>query len=79
FGGGDLRVDAGGDLLGGDYFVAKGEGDLRAGGRIGSAFDFKAPVYFSDSGDRLQLDTPVAPILAMQDARIRVQAAQDVE
>lgn len=79
FGGGDLRVDAGGDLLGGDYFVAKGEGDLRAGGRIGSAFDFQAPVYFSDSGERLQLDTPMAPILAMQDARIRVQAAQDVD
>ncbi|MGH8081781.1 MAG: hypothetical protein ACREP7_14495, partial [Lysobacter sp.] len=79
YGGGDLRVSAGGDILGGDYFVAKGEGDLRAGRRIGSAFDFKVPVLFSSSGDRLDLDTPVAPIIAMQDARIRVQAAQDVE
>ena len=34
-GGGDLRVEAGGDLLGGSYFVAKGEGRLRADGDIG--------------------------------------------
>ncbi|MBT2745383.1 MULTISPECIES: filamentous haemagglutinin family protein [unclassified Lysobacter] len=79
YGGGDLRVNAGRDLLGGDYFLAKGEGELSAGGRIGSAFDFDAAVFFSGSGDFLQLHTPVAPILAMQDARIRVQAAQDVE
>ncbi|MGO1072792.1 filamentous haemagglutinin family protein [Lysobacter sp. CA199] len=76
FGGGDLRVDAGRDVLGGDFFVAKGEGLLSAGGRIGSAFQLSARAARPDIVD---LSTPVAPVLAMQDAQWRVVGAQDVE
>ncbi|TRY23261.1 hypothetical protein FOI67_17950, partial [Geobacillus sp. LEMMJ02] len=35
-GGGNLTVRAGGDILSGDYFVAKGTGTISAGGSIGS-------------------------------------------
>ncbi|MEH6420003.1 filamentous haemagglutinin family protein [Pseudomonas sp. CGJS7] len=77
FGGGDLRVDAGRDVLGGDFFVAKGEGSLSAGGRIGSAFQLNARA--ARFAETLELSTPVAPVLAMQDAQWRVVGAQDVE
>ncbi|WP_244136084.1 MULTISPECIES: filamentous haemagglutinin family protein [unclassified Burkholderia] len=35
-GGGNLTVHAGGDILSGGYFVAKGSGSITAGGKIGS-------------------------------------------
>lgn len=76
FGGGDLRVDAGRDVLGGDFFVARGDGQLNAGGRIGSAFQLSAQAARPDV---VTLSTPVAPVLAMQDAHWRVVGAQDVE
>ncbi|WP_408949938.1 filamentous haemagglutinin family protein [Lysobacter sp. Hz 25] len=80
FGGGDLRVDAGRDVLGGDYFVARGEGRMSAGGRIGSAFDLRMPVYIdSVTADTTMMSSPVAPILAMQDASWNVVGAQDVD
>ncbi|ALN85816.1 filamentous hemagglutinin family N-terminal domain protein [Lysobacter capsici] len=80
FGGGDIRVDAGRDLLGGDFFVAKGEGEINAGGRIGSAFDLDALVFIDNiSAVASRMRSAVAPILAMQDANWRVTGAQDVE
>ncbi|MDP3136170.1 MAG: filamentous hemagglutinin family protein, partial [Burkholderiaceae bacterium] len=35
YGGGDVRIDAGGDLLGGQYLVGRGTASLAAGGEIG--------------------------------------------
>jgi filamentous hemagglutinin len=35
YGGGDVRIDAGGDLLGGRYLIARGTANLSAGGDIG--------------------------------------------
>ncbi|TAN49941.1 MAG: filamentous hemagglutinin N-terminal domain-containing protein [Methylococcaceae bacterium] len=36
-GGGDLRVAAGNDIVGGEYYVGLGSGELRAGGSIGKS------------------------------------------
>jgi len=58
-GGGNLRVDAGADILGGDYFVAHGSGLIQAGGRFGASTSMGA----------------LAPLLGLQDAQVNVQAA----
>ena len=42
--GGDLRVRAGKDLLGGSYFTGLGNADIRVGGRFGSVPDGLAPI-----------------------------------
>ncbi|MFC4313792.1 filamentous hemagglutinin family protein [Steroidobacter flavus] len=75
YGGGDLSVTAGRDVLAGTYFVSKGEGALTAGSRIGSGFTLDT-LY---SINRLPISTPVAPILALQDASWQVGAAQGVD
>ncbi|MGE7136519.1 filamentous hemagglutinin family protein [Luteibacter sp. NPDC031894] len=67
-GGGDLDVRAGGDILSGSYFVARGEGDIRAGGRIGSDF---LVAYTTPAG--LQATMPVSTLIAMQDSQVTVQ------
>ncbi|GLU31844.1 hypothetical protein Busp01_16860 [Trinickia caryophylli] len=66
-GGGNLVVKAGGDVLSGDYFVAKGTGSITAGGRIGA--DFTVP------------GTPsaVGTLLAAQDTQWNVVARQGVD
>ena len=63
-GGGDLRVVADSDLLGGQYYVDRGELVLKAGGRIDSGR--------SVGGKKLYT------VLALGDARARVQAGLDV-
>ncbi|MDR6674371.1 filamentous haemagglutinin family protein [Xanthomonas sp. 1678] len=76
FGGGNLSVNAGRDVLGGDYFVAAGEGHLRAGGRLGSAFDLQAQGY--DGGGQLrQVESAVDPVFALQDAQWSIQTRGD--
>ncbi|MDR6644712.1 filamentous hemagglutinin family protein [Luteibacter sp. 1214] len=73
YGGGDLTVRAGGDILSGNYFVARGEGDIRAGGRIGS--DFSLP-YLTAGGASGSM--PVSTLFGMQDAQLSVQAGGSV-
>ncbi|HEY3598581.1 MAG TPA: filamentous hemagglutinin family protein, partial [Paraburkholderia sp.] len=70
-GGGNLTVKAGGSILSGDYFVAKGTGTITAGGQIGSNFSLPVP----SSGGAV---TAVAPLFAMQDASLDVTARQGV-
>ncbi|MEK7889081.1 filamentous hemagglutinin family protein [Burkholderia contaminans] len=71
-GGGNLTVRAGGDILSGDYFVAKGVGAITAGGRIGSDIVVQpwAPGLFQ---------TSLAPLLATQDGIIDVAARQGAD
>ena len=71
YGGGDLDVRAGGDILSGTYFVAKGQGNIQAGGSIGSDFRYTAPAT-----DQLYAgqSTPVSTLFALQDAQLDVRA-----
>lgn len=63
-GGGALRVRAGGDIVGGTYYVGRGNGTLVAGGSI-------------DSADPTSLFS-LAPLLAVGSGGISVQARQQV-
>ncbi|MGY4208612.1 filamentous hemagglutinin family protein [Burkholderia sp. PvR073] len=72
-GGGDLTVRAGGDILSGDYFVAKGTGALTAGGRIGS--DVVVQPWLAAG----QVPVSVSTLLATQDGIIDVVARQGAE
>lgn len=56
-GGGDLSVDAVGNIAAGSFFVSEGRGDIRAMGAFGR-------------------NASQAPIIALQDAKIAVAAAQ---
>lgn len=70
-GGGNLSVRAGGDILSGGYFVAKGAGTIAAGGKIGS--DVAVPSQF-DGQPPVAVDT----LLATQDGVLDVNARQGV-
>lgn len=70
-GGGNLSVRAGGDILSGGYFVAKGSGTITAGGKIGS--DIAVPSSF-DGQPAGTMDT----LLATQDGVLDVSARQGV-
>jgi hypothetical protein len=62
-GGGTLRVTAGGDVLGGSYFVGRGALDIRAGGSVIAGTE------------RINSNTsPLAAILALSDAQAEVRA-----
>ncbi|WP_233834827.1 filamentous haemagglutinin family protein [Paraburkholderia sp. ZP32-5] len=71
-GGGNLTVHAGGDILSGDYFVAKGTGTITAGGLIGSDLEAVSKIV----GGGL---VPAATILALQDGVLDVTARQGVD
>jgi hypothetical protein len=75
-GGGDLVVQAGGDILSGSYFVANGSGRIQASGLIGSDFDYTVPSSINSYGG---ISTPVATLLALQDAQMEVSARQGVD
>lgn len=77
-GGGNLAVSAGGDIMSGSYFVAKGTGTITAGGSIGSDFTF-APVNDTSFYTHTQITTPVSTLLAMQDAVVNVTARQTID
>ncbi|MBT9507741.1 filamentous haemagglutinin family protein [Rhodoferax sp.] len=67
-GGGDVRVETGGDLLGGQYYADRGNLNLKVGGRM-------------DSGEKVGTGAnakPLYTILALGDAQARVQALGDV-
>ncbi|MFN3716972.1 MAG: filamentous hemagglutinin, partial [Thiobacillus sp.] len=63
-GGGNVRVETGGELLGGQYYADNGELVLRSGGRI-------------DSGQSVGVK-PLYTILALGDAQAKMQARDDV-
>ncbi|WP_242111816.1 filamentous haemagglutinin family protein [Luteimonas aquatica] len=75
YGGGNLEVAAGRDVLGGDYYVAKGAGTLKAGGSLGSAFTL------DEQGPNGQtLSSAVAPVFAVQgDSAWSIQAGRGAE
>jgi filamentous hemagglutinin family protein len=80
-GGGNLSVSAGGDILSGSYFVAKGTGNLSAGGMIGSDFTYVLPSG-SAGPEGVSIggvSEPVSTILALQDAQWFVQARDGVD
>ncbi|NTX29642.1 filamentous hemagglutinin family protein [Burkholderia pyrrocinia] len=70
-GGGNLSVRAGGDILSGGYFVAKGTGTITVGGKIGA--DIAVPSSF-DGQPAVTMDT----LLATQDGVLDVNARQGV-
>lgn len=63
-GGGNVRVEAGDDLLGGQYYADRGNVALTAGGKVGSGQNVNG--------------SPLYTILAVSDAQARVQAQGDV-
>ncbi|MCC8539489.1 filamentous hemagglutinin family protein [Xanthomonas axonopodis pv. poinsettiicola] len=76
YAGGDLDVAAGRDVLGGDYFVARGQGSLSAGGNLGSAFSLSAQ-GFDIGGTQRQVSSAIDPILALQEGQWSVHAGGD--
>ena len=65
-GGGMVRVESGGDLLGGQYFADRGDVVLKAGGKVDNGGQF------NESG------VPVYTIVALGDGAARVNAWGDV-
>jgi hypothetical protein len=66
-GGGTLRVTAGSDVLGGSYYVGRGELDIRAGGRVAAG------------SEKINTNTaPLAVVIGVGDARADVRATGDV-
>ena len=63
-GGGDISVSAGRDILGGVYYVGKGQGEIVAGRNVGSA-------RLASNGIGAP---PLFPVLALQDSQITVTA-----
>ncbi|WP_246530286.1 filamentous haemagglutinin family protein [Paraburkholderia podalyriae] len=72
-GGGNLTVRAGGDILSGDYFVAKGTGSLSAGGQVGS------DLGVSQAGPGVRPSVDVSTLLAAQDGIFNVTARQGAD
>jgi filamentous hemagglutinin family protein len=72
-GGGDLTVAAGGDILGGSYFVSKGTGRIDAGGSIGPSFSLSSALFGNT------YTTPISTLLALQDAQLEVNARGTVD
>jgi hypothetical protein len=67
-GGGTVRVESGGDVLGGQYYADNGELIIRSGGKL-------------DTGERVGTGVnakPLYTILALGDAQAKVQAQDDV-
>ncbi|MDB5974748.1 MAG: filamentous hemagglutinin family N-terminal domain protein [Nevskia sp.] len=83
FGGGNLQVSAGGDILSGAYFVARGQGSIQAGAGIGVSDDAADFTYLLPTGSASKPNTifqdAAPPLLALQDAQVRVQARQGVD
>lgn len=71
-GGGNLTVHAGGDILSGDYFVAKGTGSISASGSIGS--DIAATSWTLG-----RAPIAVSTVLATQDGIFDVVARRGVD
>ena len=68
-GGGNLLVRAGGDILGGSFYVQKGAATLRADGSV------TAGDYVPSASSSM---TPLNPVLALGDATVNVTAGDNV-
>ena len=81
-GGGDLRVQAGQDILGGQFYVQKGSMTLRAGQNIAAGgikgFDVMAPEQLDANGDAVDVYTALKPVLALGDGTVDVTAGRGV-
>lgn len=81
-GGGDLRVNAGQDILGGQYYAQKGSLTLRAGQNIAAGaikgFDVMAPEQRDANGDAVDVYTALKPVLALGDGTADVTAGRSV-
>ncbi|WP_448101688.1 filamentous haemagglutinin family protein [Luteibacter jiangsuensis] len=81
-GGGDLSVHAGGDILSGTYFVARGTADIRAEGLIAASPSLAAidsGVEMGAGGGSAHFMTPVSTVFGMQDAQVTVNARQGAD
>ncbi len=70
--GGAMTVDAGGAIRGGQYYVARGTGEIRAG-ETTTGFD----VTISKDSRRTQVFS-IAPVLALGDATLSLRTAGDL-
>jgi filamentous hemagglutinin family protein len=70
--GGAMTVDAGGAIRGGQYYVARGAGEITAG-ETAVGFD----VTVARSGAQTQV-FPIAPVLALGDATLSLRTAGDL-
>jgi hypothetical protein len=81
-GGGDLRVQAGQDILGGQFYTQKGSMTLRAGQNIAAGaikgFDVMAPEQLDANGDAVDVYTALKPVLALGDGTADVSAGRSV-
>ena len=78
-GGGDLRVQAGQDILGGNFYVQKGSAMLQAGGSV-KAGQLKSRDLSAEPPDSQDsVYTAVRPVIALGDASLRITAGQDLE
>lgn len=76
-GGGNLNVQAGQDILSGSYFVSQGTGNISALGKIGSNFNLLNDLRsYNNLG---AYSSPIATLLALQDAKINVQGISGVD
>ncbi|MGC1549558.1 MAG: filamentous hemagglutinin family protein [Rhodanobacter sp.] len=76
-GSGNLSVHSDGNILSGTYFVANGQGNLTAGGMIGSDISYTAPTI--TGGSYNGITSPVSTLLGLQDAQFTVQARDGVD
>jgi filamentous hemagglutinin family protein len=81
-GGGDLRVQAGQDILGGQFYTQKGSMTLRAGQNIAAGaikgFDVMAPEQLDANGDAVDVYTALKPVLALGDGTADLTAGRSV-
>ena len=84
YGGGNLLVEAGNDVLSGVYYVGRGTGTIRAGGSmVSDATLYRSSVIYPNVkitdrlGNKTQFSIPL--LLAVQDGYIGVQAAGSID
>ena len=82
-GGGNLSVRAGQDILGGQFFVQKGRGQLRAARDVAAgsvkALDVLAPEQRDADGNLVDVYTAMKPVLALGDAQMAVTAGGSLQ
>jgi hypothetical protein len=82
-GGGDLSVRAGGDILGGNFYVQKGRAQIHADGSIAAgtvrALDLLAPEVLDANGNAVDVYTALRPVLAVGDASFDLSAGRRLE
>lgn len=81
-GGGDLRVQAGQDILGGQFYVQKGKALLRAERNVGAgslkSLDLMAPEQLDAQGDAVSVYSPMLPVVALGDASLDLTAGRNL-